>query len=97
MQKADFMVRLEPLYASIVKNASIKMEKHKAKGDWRNRPDKSITRLISGLVIEVGEFIKVVEDGCNEKLFSEAGDIINYLAIIVDEIAYERSENEKRF
>jgi len=97
MQNADFKARLRPLYASVIKNASINMEKHKAKGDWRTRSDKTITVLTSGLIIEVGEFIKEIEDGCIEKLLAEAGDIINYLTIIIDEIKYERVENEKRF
>lgn len=97
MQNADFKERLKPLYASVVKNASIKIAKHKAKGDWRTRSDKTVTALTSGLIIEVGEFVKEIEGGCIEKLLAEAGDIINYLTIIIDEIEYERSENEKRF
>lgn len=94
MANRYFMERLVPLYECVVKNALIKMGKHKNKGDWLERSDKTMYRLISGLMIEVGEFIKAIDAEDNEMILFEAGDILNYVAIIIDKLKHEKMAEE---
>lgn len=92
MTKPSFIERAEVVYKEIEEVASAKLVITKHKGDWLDRGDKTKERVISGLVIEVGELIKSLEKGDEDEVLSECGDILNYLVIIYEKFSLNKNQ-----